>query len=181
MTWITIDNVQRVVTPKEDNLELWFLCFANCIMVIYIFIKFKENISNSFQVTEWTQIVYRNHYFQSSNGHNSKSRLTRDTVLWFITSCHDALHLLEVSWNYLEQFLTYRMDTPQSNLLFYWPHPGFVQVFRKTGMRNKCRLRSDTTECNSWSGSNCLPPIQQFTDTWIGSEMDLLNFLGQVE
>ena len=66
MTWITIDNVQSVVTPKAGKSELQFLHFANLIMVIYICIKFQENISNSFQVTEWTQIHYRNHYFQSS-------------------------------------------------------------------------------------------------------------------
>ena len=56
MTWITIDNVQRVVTPKAGtcNSELWFLCSANCTMVIYICIKFQENISNSCQVTKWT-------------------------------------------------------------------------------------------------------------------------------
>ena len=45
MTWITIDNVQRAVTPKAGNSELRFLCFANSIMVIYICIKFRENIS----------------------------------------------------------------------------------------------------------------------------------------
>ena len=59
MTWITIDNVQRAVTPKAGNSELWFLCSANSIMVIYICIKFRENISNSFQVTEWAQIYFR--------------------------------------------------------------------------------------------------------------------------
>ena len=73
ITWITTDNVQRAVTPKAGNSELGFLCFANCITMIYICIKFQENISNSFQVTEWIQIYYRNHYFQSSKGHNSKS------------------------------------------------------------------------------------------------------------
>ena len=66
MTWITIDNVQRVETPKAGKSDLRFLCFANCFMMIYICIKFQENIVNSFQVTEWTQIYYRNHYFQSS-------------------------------------------------------------------------------------------------------------------
>ena len=52
MTWITTDNVQRAETPKAGKPELRFLCFANCIMVIYICIKFQENISNSFQVQE---------------------------------------------------------------------------------------------------------------------------------
>ena len=68
MTWITSENVQRGVTPKADKSELQFLSFENCNMVIYICIKFQENISSSFQVTEWTQIHYRNHYFQSSKG-----------------------------------------------------------------------------------------------------------------
>ena len=59
MTWITINNVQRVVTPIAGNSELQFFCFAHSfIMVTYICIKFQENISNSFQVKEWTQINY---------------------------------------------------------------------------------------------------------------------------
>ena len=36
MTGITIYNVQKVVTPKAGNSELWFLCSAHHIMVIYI-------------------------------------------------------------------------------------------------------------------------------------------------
>ena len=54
MTWITIDTVQRVITPKAGISELQYLCCANCIMMIYICLRFQENISNSFQVTEWT-------------------------------------------------------------------------------------------------------------------------------
>ena len=112
MIWITIDNVQRAVTPKVGKSELWFLYFANCIMVIYICIKFQENISNSVQhVTEWTQIYYRNHYFQSSKGHNSKGMLNRVTVLVFCTSSYDNLDFCEVSSKYLELFSTYRADT----------------------------------------------------------------------
>ena len=52
MTWLTSDNVQRVVTPNANNSELLFLYFANCIMVIYLCIKFEENISNNFQVLQ---------------------------------------------------------------------------------------------------------------------------------
>ena len=70
-------------------------------MVTYICIKVQENISNTehFQVTEGTQIYYRNYYFQSSKGHNSKSRLIRVTVLVFCTLIYNALHLCEVSSN----------------------------------------------------------------------------------
>ena len=66
MTCITIDNVQRAVTPKAGNSELE--CFGNCIKVMYSGMKFQENISNSFQVTEWTQMYYRNHYFAKFKG-----------------------------------------------------------------------------------------------------------------
>ena len=111
MTLITIDIVQRAVTPKAGNSELRFLCCANRIMVIYICIKFQENISDSFQVTEWTQIYYRNHYFQSSKGHNSKSRLASVTFLMVCTLSHDPFPLCEVSSKYLEWFSTYRADT----------------------------------------------------------------------
>ena len=69
MTWITTDNVQRAITPKAGNSELPFLCSVNCIMVIYICIKFQENIVFKLQ---GTQIYYRNHYFQSLKGHNSQ-------------------------------------------------------------------------------------------------------------
>ena len=59
MTGITIYNVQRAVRPKASNSELWFLCYAHRIMVIYICIKFQENISNSFQVIEQTHILQK--------------------------------------------------------------------------------------------------------------------------
>ena len=59
MTWTTIDNVQRAVTPKAGKSELQFLNFANCIIVIYICIKFQENISNVFQVTEDTNTLQK--------------------------------------------------------------------------------------------------------------------------
>ena len=72
MTWITINNVQMPVTSKAGDSELRILCFANCIMVIGICIKFQEKISNSFQVKKCSQIYYRNHYFQSSNAITQK-------------------------------------------------------------------------------------------------------------
>ena len=41
-------------------------------------------------------IDYRNHYFQCSKGHNSKSRLSRVTALVFCTLSHNALYFCEV-------------------------------------------------------------------------------------
>ena len=103
MTGITIYNVQRVVTPNTDNSELWFLCSAHHIMVIHICMKFQENISNSFQVTERIHIVQK-WLVQSSKGNNSKSRQTRVTV-------HKFYKLCKVSSKYVKGFPTYREDT----------------------------------------------------------------------
>ena len=97
MTWITINNVQRTVTPKPGNSKLRVLCYAHRFMEIYICIKFQENISNSFQVTEWTRIYYRNHYFQSSKGHNLKSWLP-ETFLCS-TRCLTVLYICEKCYN----------------------------------------------------------------------------------
>ena len=108
MTWISIDNVLKAVAPKAGNPES--LCFENCIMVIYICTKFQENIIKNYQVTEWTHIYYRNHYCKSLKGRNSKSRLTRVTVLVFCSLSYNAIYLCEVSSKYLELFSSYRAD-----------------------------------------------------------------------
>ena len=92
MTGIIIYNVQKVVTPKAGNSELWFLCSAHHIMLIYICIKFQENISNSFQVTKRTYMSQKS-LFSIFKGHNSKSRLSTVRVLVFCTLSHNALHL----------------------------------------------------------------------------------------
>ena len=72
--------------------------------------KVSRKYLKQFQVTEWTQIYYRNHYFQIAKGHNSKSRLTRVMVLMLCTSSYVALYLCEVSLKYMERFSTYRVD-----------------------------------------------------------------------
>ena len=66
--------------------------------------KVSRKYLERFQVIEWTQIYYRNHFVQSSKGHNSKSGLTGVSVLVFYTLSHSALHLYEVSLKYLERF-----------------------------------------------------------------------------
>ena len=48
MTKITINKVQRVITPKVGYPQLWFLCSASCLMVVNIFVVFRQKISNSF-------------------------------------------------------------------------------------------------------------------------------------
>ena len=82
-------------TPKAGNSELCFLCSAHHIVVIYICIKFQNNISNIFKLQS-RHMYYRNHDFQCSKGHNSKSSLRRVTVLVFCTSAHDALHFIKI-------------------------------------------------------------------------------------
>ena len=41
-------NVQRAITPKVGKPELWFICSASRLIVLYIFVKFRENILEKF-------------------------------------------------------------------------------------------------------------------------------------
>ena len=50
-------NVQRAVTPKVDKLELMFMCSASCLIMLYICVKFGENISDRIRVMEWTRMM----------------------------------------------------------------------------------------------------------------------------
>ena len=62
-------------------------------MMLYISMKFHQNILNSFQVIEWT----RNYHCQISNGNNSKNVLTRVMVLVVCMLSNDALYFYEGS------------------------------------------------------------------------------------
>ena len=59
MTGFTIYNVQRATTLKAGKSELWFLCSAHHIMVIYICVKFQETISNWFEETKQSHILQK--------------------------------------------------------------------------------------------------------------------------
>ena len=49
----------RAITPKIHNPELWFLRSARRLIMLYICVKFHENISNGFWVTERTRFCDR--------------------------------------------------------------------------------------------------------------------------
>ena len=65
--------------------------------MLYICEKFRENILNSFQLIQRTQ-VYGKMAVQCSKGKNSKSRQIRVTFYVFCMSSNSALHLCEVWW-----------------------------------------------------------------------------------
>ena len=70
MVEMAMFNVQRAITPKVGKPELRFMCSALWLIVLYICVKFRENI-------ELTRVHNRNSYFQyqlCSKGRNSKSR-----------------------------------------------------------------------------------------------------------
>ena len=96
MVEMAMFNVQRTITPKVGKPELQFMCSACCLIVLYTCVKFRENISNSFQLTERTQVHGRNDYVQCSKGNNSKSKQTRVMIHVFCMLSHSALHLCEV-------------------------------------------------------------------------------------
>ena len=55
MVEMAMFNVQRAITPKVGQPELWFMCSAHCLMVFYICVKFHENISHGNRVMKWTR------------------------------------------------------------------------------------------------------------------------------
>ena len=71
MTWLTTDNVQRVVTPKAGNWELRFLYFANWIMVIYVWISFKK-ISQIFKLQSGHKYITEINIFKIQKAITSK-------------------------------------------------------------------------------------------------------------
>ena len=52
MVEMAMFNVQRAITPKEGNRELLFMCSVCRFMVLYICVKFCENITNG--VSLWS-------------------------------------------------------------------------------------------------------------------------------
>ena len=87
MLEIAMFNVQRAITPNVGKSELLFICSARCLIVLYIFVKFRENITNGMKRT---RLHVRNGYVQYPKGNNSKMKLTRVTVLVFCMSSFDA-------------------------------------------------------------------------------------------
>ena len=105
---------------KGRQSELRFMCSACPLIVLYICVKFPENILNSFQLTVQTWVHGRNGYIQCSKGNNSTSRqyailseilvyeilghLPRHKILPVgvdLMTMSSHLHLCEVWWKYL--------------------------------------------------------------------------------
>ena len=60
------------------------MCSARRLMVLYICVKFLENITNGIRVMERTREHGRNGYVQCSKGNNSVGK----PELWFMCSAH---------------------------------------------------------------------------------------------
>ena len=75
------------ITSKMYRQELWFLCSAHWLMMLYISMKFHENILNGFR----TKLPVK---FQRGI---ATKLLTRGTVLVLCTLSDDALCFNEVS------------------------------------------------------------------------------------
>ena len=92
---MTMFNVQSVITPKVGKSELQFMCSASRLIMLYICVKFRENITHCIRVMERTGVHGKNGYVHCSKGNNSVSRQTvMDHV--FCTSSHSGLHWCEV-------------------------------------------------------------------------------------
>ena len=56
MVEMAMFNVQRAITPKVGKPELQFMCSASRLIVLYICVKFHENVRNGIRVTERTRV-----------------------------------------------------------------------------------------------------------------------------
>ena len=84
MVEMTMFNVQRAITTKVGKPELRFMCSVRLLIVLYIYVKFPENISNSFQLTERTR-----YYMVEMAMFNIKRAITPKVdkpELWFMCS-----------------------------------------------------------------------------------------------
>ena len=55
MVEMAMFSVPRVITPKEGKSTLRFMCSAHRLMVLYLDVKFRQNISNGIRVMEQTR------------------------------------------------------------------------------------------------------------------------------
>ena len=94
MVEMAMFNFQRAIIPTVDKSELWYMCSAHRLIVLYTCVKFRENITNCIRVVARTRLHGRNCYVQCSKGKDSISRQTRVLVHVFCT--HGALHLCEI-------------------------------------------------------------------------------------
>ena len=78
-------KVQRGITKKIHNQELWMLCSAHRLMMLNTCMKFYKHILNGFKVIERTWFSHRNCYLQS---------LKYQYKLWFL---HSACRLMLVN------------------------------------------------------------------------------------
>ena len=62
MVEMAMFNVQKAITPKVGKAELRFMCSACHLIVLYICVKFPENILTGFQLTKQTRVHGRNGY-----------------------------------------------------------------------------------------------------------------------
>ena len=106
-----------MVTPKADNSELWFLCFANH-GDIHLH-KVSRQYLEQFLINRVDTNILQKSLF--SKGINSKSRLTRVMVLVFCTLFHVALHLFKFHQNICNGFqLTERPQVHSRNGYFQY-------------------------------------------------------------
>ena len=57
MVEMALFNVQWAITPKVGKPDLQFMCSACLLMVLYICVKFGENISGGIRVIQQTQMM----------------------------------------------------------------------------------------------------------------------------
>ena len=64
------------------------MCSAHCLIMLYISVKFHENISNGFQLTEQTRVLVHGRNGYIFNIQRAVIPELRNPKLWFLHSAH---------------------------------------------------------------------------------------------
>ena len=68
MVEMALFNVRRAITPKVGKPELPFMCFAHHLVVLYICVKFGDNISDSIEWLKMMKTLTDGHALKISAG-----------------------------------------------------------------------------------------------------------------
>ena len=97
--WKWLNSTFKGNNSKNRQTRVTFMCSACRLMVLYICMKFCENITSGIRVMERTKVHGRNGYIQCSKGNNSR---VSKPELWFMCSAHCLMVLYILMWSFMK-------------------------------------------------------------------------------
>ena len=154
---------QRATTPEIRNLELRFLRSAHRLMLLYICVKFHENIYNGFLVTERTRFSDRQTDGQTDRRPGQKQYVSQSYGGW---GRHNERFIYIISHKITRYQQTYGMDLKRNWHQFIsessWENQvRSVEPEHQKGSIQKSRMTSRTHAIGNQNGS------YECDDNWV--------------